>query len=86
MDNSLITVKQLTKWVMEQYNGYEPLPQALHILLNKHGLIKHNKYFKGKQVTLYSTPNAKKVIAKLNRNNNHKHSDKRKHARHKDGR
>lgn len=27
-----------------------------------------------------------KVIAKLNRNNNHKHSDKRKHARHKDGR
>ena len=63
MDNSLITVKQLTKWVMEQYNGYEPLPQALHILLNKHGLIKHNKYFKGKQVTLYSTPNAKKVIA-----------------------
>lgn len=27
-----------------------------------------------------------KVIAKLNRNNNHKHSDKRKHLRHKDGR
>jgi len=25
-------------------------------------------------------------VAKLNRNNNHKHSDKRKHARHKDGR
>ena len=24
--------------------------------------------------------------AKLNRNNNHKHSEKRKHARHKDGR
>ena len=28
----------------------------------------------------------KKAVAKLNRNNNHKHSDKRKHARHKDGR
>lgn len=61
--NTLITAKQLIKWVMEQYNGYEPLPQAIHILLNKHGLIKHNKYFKGKQVTLYSTPNAKRVIA-----------------------
>ena len=33
-----------------------------------------------------SKRNAKKVIAKLNRNNNHKHSDKRKHLRHKDGR
>jgi hypothetical protein len=30
---------------------------------------------------------AKKAkVAKLNRNNNHKHSEKRKHARHKDGR
>ena len=30
----------------------------------------------------------KKTIktAKLNRNNNHKHSEKRRHARHKDGR
>jgi hypothetical protein len=30
----------------------------------------------------------KKIVAKakLNRNNNHKHSEKRKHARHKDGR
>ena len=27
-----------------------------------------------------------KVVAKLNRNNNHKHSDKRKHPRLKDGR
>ena len=33
-----------------------------------------------------SKNHAKKVIAKLNRNNNHKHSDKRKHLRHKDGR
>jgi hypothetical protein len=29
---------------------------------------------------------AKKVIAKLNRNNNHKHSDKRKHVNLRDGR
>lgn len=28
----------------------------------------------------------KKIIAKLNRNNNHKHSDKRKHFDLKDGR
>lgn len=28
----------------------------------------------------------KKAVAKLNRNNNHKHSEKRKHLRHKDGR
>lgn len=33
-----------------------------------------------------SKRNPKKIVAKLNRNNNHKHSDKRKHPNLKDGR
>ena len=61
--NTLITAKQLIKWVMEQYNGYQPLPQAIHILLNRHGLNTTVKYFNNKPVKFYNTINAKRIIA-----------------------
>ena len=61
--NNLSTAIQLAKWTMEQYDGYEPLPSAIHILLNKHGINTHIKYFNNKPVKLYNTKNAQRTIA-----------------------
>lgn len=60
--NTIITVKQLIKWVMEQFNGYQPLPQSICTLLNKHGLNTTVKYFNNKPVKFYNANNAKRTI------------------------
>ena len=47
---------------MEQFNGYQPLPQSICTLLNKHGLNTTVKYFNNKPVKFYNANNAKRTI------------------------
>lgn len=47
---------------MEQFNGYQPLPQSICTLLNKHGLNTTVKYFNNKPVKFYNANNAKRII------------------------
>lgn len=61
--NQLSTTKQLIKWTMEQCNGYQPLPQSIHILLYKHGITPINKFYNNKPVKCYNTKNAQRIIA-----------------------
>lgn len=60
---NLITAKQLSLYIRQSsHNSLNIYPEAIHKILQNHGIKPHERYYNGKRLYLYSSNDAKRII------------------------